>query len=139
MAAGLLVLLIVYGGTAFGIDDAVQVGGTDLAPSLAKSETALVHLSRSLETLSERIGPAVVQVFATGYRPATGSQSSLLSKRRSGGSGVILDPEGYVVTNAHVVEGARRVQVLLASEHEPPTDETECRNEPSNQLKGENA
>ncbi len=114
MATGLLVLLIVYGGTAFGIDDGDQIGGTDLAPSSAKPEMALDHLSRSLETLSERIGPAVVQVFATGYRPVTGPKSSLLSKRRSGGSGVILDPEGYVVTNAHVVEGARRVQVLLA-------------------------
>ena len=114
MATGLLVLLIVYGGTAFGIDDTDQIGGTDLAPSSAKPETALAHLSRSLETLSERIGPAVVQVFATGYRPATGSQSSLLSKQRSGGSGVIVDPEGYIVTNAHVVEGARSVQVLLA-------------------------
>jgi serine protease Do len=114
MATGLLVLLIVYGGTAFGIDDGDQIGGTDLAPSSAKPEMALDHLSRSLETLSERVGPAVVQVFATGYRPVTDPKSSLLSKRRSGGSGVILDPEGYVVTNAHVVEGARRVQVLLA-------------------------
>ena len=114
MATGLLVLLIVYGGTAFGIDDGDQIGGTDLAPFSAKPAIALAHLSRSLETLSERIGPAVVQVFATGYRPVTGPKSSLLSKRRSGGSGVILDPEGYVVTNAHVVEGARRVQVLLA-------------------------
>ena len=113
MAAGLLVLLIVCGGTAFAVDDADQAGGKDLAPSSAKSETALVHLSRSFETLSERIGPAVVQIFATGYRPATGLQSSLLSKQRSGGSGVILDPEGYIVTNAHVIEGARRVQVLL--------------------------
>jgi len=113
MAAGLLVLLIVCGGTAFAVDDADQVGGKDLAPSSAKSETALVHLSTSFETLSERIGPAVVQVFVTGYRPATGAQSSLLSKQRSGGSGVILDPDGYIVTNAHVVEGASRVQVLL--------------------------
>ena len=114
MATGWLVLLIVHGGTAFGIDDADQIDCTDLAPPSAKSETALVHLSTSFETLSERIGPAVVQIFATGYRPATGSQSSLPSKQRRGGSGVILDPEGYIVTNAHVVEGARRVQVLLA-------------------------
>ena len=56
MDIGLLVLLIVYGGTAFGVDDADQVGGKDLASSLAKSETALVHLSTSFETLSERIG-----------------------------------------------------------------------------------
>jgi serine protease Do len=40
---------------------------------------------------------------------------------RSGGSGVILDPSGYIVTNAHVVEGAARVEVLVqATRNEGP-------------------
>jgi serine protease Do len=40
-------------------------------------------------------------------------------QQRGSGSGVILDPDGYIVTNAHVVEGARRVRVMLSP---PSTD-----------------
>ena len=70
----------------------------------------LSGLSRDLQSLSERIKPAVVQVLVTGYAPADGQ----LVKQRASGSGVILDSDGYVITNAHVVQGARRVQVALA-------------------------
>jgi len=34
-------------------------------------------------------------------------------KQRSGGSGVIVDKEGYILTNNHVVEGAEKVKVRL--------------------------
>lgn len=37
----------------------------------------------------------------------------MLTTQRTAGSGVILDPDGYIVTNAHVVSGAIRVQVEL--------------------------
>ena len=83
--------------------------------SSTAAETALFQLSSSFEALAERVSPAVVQLFATGYSSTVGgSESSLLGKSRSGGSGVILDPEGYIVTNAHVVTGAQHIQVLLA-------------------------
>jgi len=85
------------------------------AQSSAGNEGALAQLSGSFESLSEQVGPAVVQIFATGYSTALGNtEFSLLSRDQSSGSGVILDPEGYILTNAHVVQGARRVQVLLA-------------------------
>ena len=79
-----------------------------LAP--VRSAPDLSGLSRDLQAVSERVKPAVVQVLITGYAPADGQ----LVKQRASGSGVILDPEGYVITNAHVVQGARRVQVALA-------------------------
>ena len=37
------------------------------AQSSAGNESALVRLSGSFESLSEQVGPAVVQIFATGY------------------------------------------------------------------------
>ncbi len=36
-----------------------------------------------------------------------------LGRERAVGSGVIVDPDGYIVTNAHVVKGADRVRVVL--------------------------
>jgi serine protease Do len=76
----------------------------------------LTALSDAIEALSAQVGPGVVQIFATGYAPAVnepGSGTALLSTRTSTGSGVVVDSEGYIVTNLHVVEGARRLQVVL--------------------------
>jgi serine protease Do len=64
-------------------------------------DSALAGLSRSFEQIVARVSPAVVQVHARGLT------------ERSSGSGVIVDPAGYVVTNAHVVGLARRIQVLV--------------------------
>ena len=47
------------------------------------------------------------------------SSGALLSRQQGSGSGVILDSGGYVVTNAHVVANASRIQVELPlSDHE---------------------
>jgi serine protease Do len=77
---------------------------------------ALAKASDEFEALAERVAPSVVQVFAAGYAadPWGASSSNLLAKERSIGSGVVLDASGYIVTNAHVVAGASRVQVMLA-------------------------
>jgi serine protease Do len=86
-----------------------------LAQRAAAAAPDLATLRRGLESLVERVSPAVVQVLVSGYAAAQGpAAAGLLSRVRGSGSGVIVDPEGYVVTNAHVVEGARRVQVAFA-------------------------
>ena len=74
-------------------------------------------VSRNFEALTERISPAVVQIFAVGYvLPEDETEDrSLLTSERSTGSGVLVDPTGYIVTNAHVVQGAHRVQVQVQS------------------------
>ncbi len=86
------------------------------APGSAQQTGSLAALSDTLEALSERVGPAVVQIFVSGYAIGGGlvpSAEPLVSPQRGSGAGVILDPAGYIITNAHVVAGATRVQVVL--------------------------
>jgi serine protease Do len=76
-----------------------------------------VAVSRALEQVAERVLPGIVQIFALGYGAAAENQatgvSELLQQQQNTGSGIVVDPSGYIVTNAHVVEAARRIQVRL--------------------------
>jgi serine protease Do len=89
------------------------------APAAGQSRTAargLTELSDSLQELSERVSPSVVQIFVTGYAEPDQDNPSMADPvlERSSGSGVIVDADGYIVTNAHVVERATRLEVELA-------------------------
>jgi serine protease Do len=56
-------------------------------------------------------------VATEGYLPVAYNPAGVTSfgLRRAGGSGVIVSPDGYIVTNAHVVAGATHIQVQLSS------------------------
>jgi serine protease Do len=77
---------------------------------------ALAQLSESFQALVEQVSPSVVQVVVTGYAATDRGANQpdvVMSRQRSIGSGVVVDASGYIVTNAHVVRGARRVQVIV--------------------------
>jgi serine protease Do len=76
----------------------------------------LGNLSHSLETAVAKVAPAVVQIRVTAYGPVSGGATApgaLLGTQRATGSGVVLSSDGFVVTNAHVIEGGRRFVVVL--------------------------
>src|ERR1700731_46358 len=83
----------------------------------SRSANVLHQLNDSIEELVERVSPTVVQILVTGYGASEETQRGqtdlLVGRRRAIGSGVIVDPEGYIITNAHGVTGAQNIEVLV--------------------------
>ena len=90
--------------------------GKQMGSRPAEPPAVLQQLNSAIEQLTARISPAVVQVLVTGYgalEENNHGQTALITRENVIGSGVIVDPEGYIMTNAHVVEGAQRIHVAL--------------------------
>jgi serine protease Do len=83
----------------------------------------LRKLNSSVDALIRKVSPSVVQILVTGYGPLEESEKGntgvVIGRQRAIGSGFVIDSSGYIITNAHVVNGAERVQVLLS---DPNTD-----------------
>jgi serine protease Do len=78
----------------------------------------IARLNDFMHDLSERMKPSLVQVRVRRVaEPPEGEQSPNAptppDERRSSGSGFVIREDGYLVTNAHVVADAERIQVRL--------------------------
>ncbi len=75
-------------------------------PAAAAGADAAAGDGDGVVTIAETVGPAIARVEVSG-------------PQRSTGSGVVFTEDGHVLTNAHVVEGAQSIDVVLAdgSEH----------------------
>jgi S1-C subfamily serine protease len=70
------------------------------APSIPDDEEPLDAYSRAVVGVVEQVGPAVVSISRASKRGPAGA-----------GSGVLFAPDGYVLTNAHVVAGADELEL----------------------------
>lgn len=96
----------------------------------APPQTRLERLSSSFQELSRRVGASVVKVMAVGYRQLDyeeAGEAGVAARQQSSGSGVVIGAGGYIVTNAHVVVGAQRVQVTLPAPAPPRPGENPTR------------
>ncbi len=103
------------------LSPAVTLAQTEKPVSPSEAASAMrgdpLHVfSESIQALTAKVTTSVVQIVATGYglksETATAS-TALFEPQEAIGAGVILSSDGYIVTNAHVVQGARKVRVRL--------------------------
>jgi S1-C subfamily serine protease len=96
-------------------EDAQSHGhGQSATVRVESDEELLDAYSRAVVSVVERVGPAVVSIGVKkpGRSAMFGSEGT--------GSGLIFAPDGFVLTNDHVVEKASQVQVRLADGSEHP-------------------
>lgn len=78
------------------------------------AEAVLDAYSEAVVTVAEKVGPAVVNIAAVHRGIAQTPRGSMPYESSGAGSGVIIAPDGYLLTNSHVVHGAQRLEVTLA-------------------------
>ncbi len=87
---------------------AAASGGTSNT-STSVRQPVTVDESSAIIDVAAKAGPAVVRITADGVDP-----NSITQQQTEGiGSGIIFDPNGWILTNRHVVAGANELQVEL--------------------------
>ena len=91
-------------------------------PAPVQGTDALARMNESIDALTKKVWPSVVQILVTGYGARGeagrgGEASVIVGRQRSVGSGFVIDPEGYIMTNSHVIDGAQKVEIVV-----PPPD-----------------
>ena len=97
------------------------VGSAHAQQKPAPPRDALTQMNESIDALTRKVWPSVVQVLVSSYaareQAARGDTSAVIGRQRSTGSGFVIDPDGYIMTNAHVVNGAQRVEIVLPADN----------------------
>jgi serine protease Do len=104
---------------------ALVTGATGTRPG---AKNALDDFSQTVQRLINDVSPAVVAVAVQSFgrsEDVSGGQTNVVGHQTREGTGVLVSADGYLITNAHVVQSAQRVQIRLGetgtgSNGEPP-------------------
>lgn len=112
-SAALIAVALLSGGTAAVATHALDSRGATTVFSASPTNSATRALALSGKTLDvagvvSKVGPSVVSIRAEVGNGFTTGEAA--------GTGVIISGDGEIMTNAHVVSGARTVKVTLAGE-----------------------
>lgn len=91
-----------------------RADGVNFAEAAEKTVNTVVHIRTEIVTRGNSyydfFGPLLEQIY--GGRIEVPENVSV-----GFGSGVVISPDGYIVTNNHVVEGARKIEVTFNDKH----------------------
>ena len=82
--------------------------------STAEAEAVLDAYSAAVVTVADRVSPSVVNIALEKDVVTQGPNGQRVYTLPSGGSGVVIAPDGYILSNSHVVHGAKSLEVTLA-------------------------
>lgn len=81
-------------------------------PQTATDDLLLDAYSQAVIQVADQVSPSVVNIEV--YHACRRRNANLPQEARGNGSGFVITPDGYILTNSHVVHGADRIEVTLA-------------------------
>jgi S1-C subfamily serine protease len=94
--------------------DPLQTGKQE-STQPANDEELLDAYSRAVISAAEKVSPSVVYIeVQQAINKRRNNDQRVPSEARGSGSGFIFTPDGFILTNSHVVHGATRIEVTVA-------------------------
>lgn len=86
------------------------------SPVMTSSSYALKSYEKDMINVYKNVSPSVVSIFTVSY-----DEDAFMDPvpRQGAGSGVVIDKDGHILTNNHVIEGATKIDILFGKKSYP--------------------